>query len=123
MGHSHTNEVEPPSAEFALATWRHKTKCRVTDKLLAGELTLFEAAAWFRRINTQGEGERYLGLLPGENLNEQTCSQVILWAEGQLVRGARRKEAGAWKTKLEEDLAQHRASYGKVTLPGWEGDE
>ena len=114
--------VEPPRPECEVAVRRIKAKAEVSRKLCRGELSLFEAGAWFRDLNAEpADGpERYVRRLPGGSLNEKTCRQVILWATGQLAHEAPESQVLAFRCRLEEELERHLAEHGTVVLPGWE---
>src|SRR5262245_34047908 len=79
---THLRLVDPPRPECEAAVRRIRAKSEVTRKLCRGELSLFEAGAWFRDLNAEpvdfpgGHFRR----LPGGSLNEKTCRQVIIWA-------------------------------------------
>lgn len=88
-------------------------------RLLAGRLTLFEAAAWFRHIDeaTADYPAENWNRLKGCTQEEKICRQVINWAVREadevptLPRGLL---VGGW---LEADLADHTARHGKVIIP------
>src|SRR4051812_31766325 len=48
-----TDSGSEPDPRSAIATARSKAKGQVTARLLAGDVSLFEAAAWFRDINAE----------------------------------------------------------------------
>jgi hypothetical protein len=108
--------TEDRIAERAQAI-RHRSaaKKQITWDLIEGRLTLFEAAAAFRRWN-----EAYPQLpdpsLPGDSVEERLCRQVIEWVSLAVVeRGSSFVEHLC--EKLDEELRQHKERNGKVILP------
>lgn len=115
--------LSPPPSETLTVARRIKAKTAVIEKLRAGELTLFEAAAWFRHLS----GVPFAGSavvwerMPGDTHNEKICRQVIRWAEIHLDYLAPKSEVAAVTSRLEEELLRHLAEHnGEVVLPGFE---
>jgi hypothetical protein len=117
--------LEPPSDELLAVTRRIQAKSHVIEKLLAGELKLVEAAAWFRRLDAAPPAPPCVGWkrLPGNTPNEKLCRQVIGWTEAQLINRATKSEIAAVTCRLEEELQRQLAATGTVELPGIGGDE
>jgi hypothetical protein len=99
---------------------RYEAKKRVTRVLLERRLTLFEAAALFRRVS-----ERWPlpSDSPSESTGEDFCRQAITWATSVGVRrslgldGDERVEApGPCEERLLTELRCHRAMHGVVVL-------
>jgi hypothetical protein len=115
-------ELQRSPLEAQIAMRRVKEKTEVIRRLRRGELTLFEAAAWFRHINN--EPPEYSNTtwqrLPGNCNNEKVCRQVLYWVTGQLVGRAPQSEINALLERLEGELQQHIVEHGSVILPGWE---
>jgi hypothetical protein len=93
-------------------------KCRVAERLLAGELTLFEAAAWFRFLNDNPPECRH-EIAPawrGNSEEERLCRMVIGWIkEWRAPSGS--SERAAIVEQLEKQLEEHIAQHGQVVLP------
>ena len=98
---------------------RCKAKEDLVRAVIAGELTLLEAAARFRDVNASWPKARavvqqaYTGL-PYEHA---LCRQVIAYAEVEL-RGQGSDQKDRVLRGLEAELAEHLRRYGKVCLPG-----
>jgi hypothetical protein len=83
--------------------------------LLDGRLTLFEAAAQFRCLNSEDPVVSPSPDCPGDTEEEQVCWQVILYVEGHLrVNKCDDSEISA---RLKEDLRRHKEQHGKILLP------
>jgi hypothetical protein len=93
---------------------RIKGKIKVIDRLLAGELTLLEAAAWFRHLNDNPPEAPldYRTHWPGGSDGEKLCRQVIYW-----VRMRRSPEAEGSAERLERELEELLAAGSEVELP------
>ncbi len=90
---------------------RLEAKTAVTQRLLDGELTLWEAAAWFRGVNRATGAPACVGL-PGEEDKseaERLCRQVIRWAAAEAPADFVRR--------LEADLDERLCRDGDVALP------
>jgi hypothetical protein len=126
---SHPGE-EIPTAQAqrqleALLTYRQivyrqriEAKRRVVSQVMAGELTLFEAGAWFRFLNETPPGFTCeCRHVPGDSEEEKACRQVILWAEDELRWRGLLESAADLSARLEKQLAAHQAEHGRVVLP------
>jgi hypothetical protein len=97
---------------------RLEAKSAVTHRLLEGELTLLEAAAWFRYIN-QTTGAPAFAPIPGEEGEseaEQICRQVIRWADA-IAQATSMDHADTVARRLETELDEHLRRDGGVELP------
>lgn len=115
-----TFEIFPPSQQNEIITRRIKARIRVVDQLMAGEVTLVEAAAWFRYLNDTPPDypEPSWRLLPGPSEGEKLCRQVIGWAEAHLCSRPRSPQLEARYAALKKELADLLAAQrGKVVLP------
>jgi len=96
---------------------RIQEKERLAGELIDGRLTLFEAAARFRRLNAEPPAPPPLALsYPGDSEEERLCRQVIGWASRRLEKsdpGRANDFAGA----CEEELRRHKERHGRVVLP------
>jgi hypothetical protein len=94
-------------------------KEQVVRDLLAGRLTLLEAAAWFRRLNI--EPPEYPGTppdcFPGRTENERYCRQLIQWVNVETREWAP-SHAEEVRCRLEWELDVHLVEHdGEVELP------
>jgi hypothetical protein len=111
---------DPPSAtqsgEDRERYERLLAKGQVSDDLIAGRLTLFEAAARFRRIE-QGREHTRVEYYPGDSEEERLCRRVINGARAQM---SQRYPEGAdeFVERLEAELQLHKERHnGTVVLP------
>jgi hypothetical protein len=97
---------------------RLEAKEEVVRRLLAGRLTLLEAAALFGHLNEEPAAWPFQDNLrwPGASREEKLCRQVLDWAI-PLAReeGGRAVEAA---DRLEAELAALLARGGVIRLPG-----
>jgi hypothetical protein len=93
-------------------------KTAAAHRLIAGELTLPEAAAWFRHANEQvGPGRDYFrDYHPSLGAEEAACRQVIEWVRGELNQTAPGRTAEVVR-RLEAELRGLRECEGQVVLP------
>jgi hypothetical protein len=96
---------------------RMKAKDAIAEDLIAGKLTLVEAAARVRDLPDGMPG--WMNLLPPEELgandDETLCRHVIGWA--QTVLADRPEKAAAVGRRLDAELREHVKRHGTVTLP------
>jgi hypothetical protein len=97
---------------------RIEAKEAVADRLLAGELVLLEAAAWFRRLNDNPPEYRVDAHLcfPGNSDGEKLCRQVIEWARHPLKSLPPESRAEALG-RLEDELGRLLAEGAEIELP------
>ena len=117
--HTSIEESRELDAQIEESIQRCKAKEDVVRDVIAGELTLLQAAARFRDVNASWPKARavvqqaYAGL-PYEHA---LCRQVIAYAEAEL-----RHQGSAHKDSvlhgLEAELAGHLRQCGRVCLPG-----
>jgi hypothetical protein len=89
---------------------RHFAKACIIDELLDGRLTLFEAAALFRRLNTEYPVFPVLLARKDDPEEEQYCWQVIEYVSVTKAH----KDASR---SLMEELLRHKEQHGRVVLP------
>src|SRR5262245_47765721 len=96
---------------------RYAVKDRAVQKLLAGQLTLLQAAAQYRDVE-KGQpvtwGPRIAATGPAEG--ERLCRMVIAMAKGWMEEHVP-AQAAAETARLEAELEQHRGADGTVRLP------
>ncbi len=92
---------------------------RLIERLAAGRITLFEAAAEFKRLNALPQPSAFdiLELFPGASPNECVCRQVITWLTSNL-RDLPPSQRQLVLDRVEADLRDHIARNGTVILPG-----
>ena len=114
-----TAETAPPD-EAGLR--RLEAKKTITRRLIDGQLTLLEAAAWFRYLNEATPDGGDDSWPPDRALpkDEQYCRQVIRWAGGTLEQTSR-SQAGAFVRRLEAELDAYKHGDG-LNLPPAGGD-
>ena len=78
---SQTRLVLGPAEECAVYETRIKAKNAIVNQLQAGELDLFQAAAWFRHVSQKPVGDRTGLLIESDSDGEKQCQQVISWAK------------------------------------------
>jgi hypothetical protein len=99
---------------------RIRLRTQVIDKVVAGEMSLVEAASRFRAYSEAGTDNplQKLDLLPGATQEEKLCWQVIKWAEAHASsypnRGSNREVAARLTCELEDLLIE---GNGKIELP------
>jgi hypothetical protein len=105
-------------AQDGLADRRLALRGEVVRQLIAGELTLPEAAARFKQLNEQMAARRdyFRERYPSLSAEEAACRQVILWAEVELRHTAPERAAEVVR-RLEAELEGHLQCDGKVELP------
>jgi hypothetical protein len=110
-------------SEVGEAFQRVQAKQRVKADLIAGRITLFEAAARYRDLSA-GQAN-YLRLLrayyPGRSDEERLCRSVIDHVRHVLI--GQRKEPDEFIASLEAELHEHLERYGTVRLPDVYHDE
>jgi glutathione S-transferase len=96
---------------------RVREKERIGCAVIDGRLTLFEAAALFRRLNEAPPKPAPLSAsFPGDSEEERLCRQVIRWAWRRLSE-CYPGGAEALVAPYEEELRRHKERHGRVVLP------
>jgi hypothetical protein len=97
---------------------RLQGKDKITRDLLDGRLSLFEAAARFRKLEELTS--EYIGYSreprPGETVEENLCHQVIRWVHHEAAVRTY-PEPDQLAQRLEEELREHIQQHGRVRLP------
>ena len=102
---------------FTIIHRRTTAKRHVVRQLLAGQLTLLEAASWFRHLNESPvEQPAIPPHLPGNSKEEQLCEQVLCWAEAKLSQ-EREGDGPAVLRRLRAELKVAVARGGRIALP------
>jgi hypothetical protein len=101
---------------------RQTARGQIVRRLLAGELTLWQAAAWFDHLNkTPAEHPTVLVVVPGRSAEEKVCRQVLNWVQIAAQREPSR-ETEATLRRLSKELEEALAR-GPVVLPDFHPDE
>jgi hypothetical protein len=114
-----TRLVEGPSETSQILVRRIAAKNAVADRLVDDELTLADAAAWFRYFNETPPhcATDYRSAWPGDSDGEKLCRHVIGWVESRLVQFRTPSEIGLIVSRLEEQLCVLLAQKEAVELP------
>jgi hypothetical protein len=96
--------------------WAVAKRSEITSDLIAGRLTLFEAAAGFRAVRQikakyQQPAPRSFQGKPEE---EHLCREVLVYVELRLEGGPAQAAVVA---RLHKELQEHLERYGTVHLP------
>ncbi|MFO0925437.1 MAG: hypothetical protein U0736_00130 [Gemmataceae bacterium] len=112
-------EVQPAEAFSRFTIRRIQMKTGLLDQMAGGELDLFEAAAWFRFLNSEPAEypETSWWALPGDCDGEKLCRQVILWTRLRLEGVVSERQVKERVHQLEATLAAHKRRHGTVVLP------
>jgi len=105
----------PPDDALRVLQWRSAVKYRLTRDVIAGRLSLFEAAARFRRLNKVNPVDELIGYW-GDSQEDRLCQEVMQWVSVALQREDPDNRADCCK-RLEEELRRHKEQFGKVLLP------
>jgi hypothetical protein len=99
-------------------TKRLAVKDKCVRELIDGRITLFEAAAQFRRVNEENPVALEIPAPVDESPEEWACRQVIQWVcvSAQIQRATASEDL---VDQLEKDLWRHKQQHnGAVVLPG-----
>lgn len=108
------------SEESAVSVQRSIAKDQVIGRLMAGELSLVEAAAWFRYLNDNPAEHPmdYRYHETGDSDEEKLCRQVIAWVRNRLqAESASDSQIEVVVGRLERELDARLARDGRVELP------
>jgi hypothetical protein len=96
--------------------WAIGKRSEITSDLLAGRLTLFEAAAGFRAVlQVKAKYQKPVSLpFPGKPEEEQLCRQVVAYVETRLHGDPAQ---AAVVSCLQKEFQEHLERYGTVHLP------
>ena len=118
----------PPSTDSYLLTpaddpalCRLKAKTVVTRRLIDGELTLLDAAAWFQYLDAAipSAGGDFVPDEEGLSDGERYCRQAIRWARGQ-ARTMSPGQAARVERRLQAELDAFLQRDGGAGLPAVE---
>jgi hypothetical protein len=96
---------------------RSHFKRDVVVDLVAGRLTLLEAARLFKNSNEHPvmHQDNYRAHFPGASDGEKLCRQVLCWAEGELLE-LPASQAEAVQHRLDQELRDHLEQHGGVVV-------
>ena len=111
--------VSPPPAETRLTTARIEAKDALVDRLLAGEITLLEAAAWFRQICDNPPESRvdFRRNFPGDSDGEKALRHVIAWVNARVWSHHGQAQAELAEKKYQCELDSLLATGRPIELP------
>jgi proteasome lid subunit RPN8/RPN11 len=119
-GAGSTGSLLLPTDEASRVAFRRiARKTEVTDRLLAGEITLLEAAACFRHINDNPPEYRcdFRLVMPGASDGEKACRQVISWVHAHTQERHGLSQADLVADYFERVLGEILAADRGVELP------
>ena len=113
------NAVDFPAGKLPGDTFLVITN--IVNQLQAGELDLFQAAAWFRHVNQERPhcSDRAWLLIQGDSDEEKQCRQVISWARSYFEDSMPPSERAVLMTKLEGQLSDRLCERDRIELPSW----
>ena len=111
--------VAVPGEESVVAYERIKAKDKVTDRLLANELSLLEAASWFRYLNDNPTKypSDFRKFWNGASDGEKSCRQVIAWARTRLLTRMPPSQADLAVAPLDAELRRLLCDNEVIELP------
>jgi hypothetical protein len=111
--------ISGPSPKSEILLERVKARVKVIQRLVEGELSLLEAAAWFRFLGDHPAElpDDFRSHYPGRSDGEKACRQVIGWTESHL------RARGDYSTRerllrgLEDELNALCGEHEVIELP------
>lgn len=115
----HFRLVKQPDKAIDVAIKRVIAKRKVIRRLVAREITLLEAAAWFRHLNDNPAQypSHFRSHFLGASDGEKAARQVILWVQTQLSHTTPKSEADAIVARLKNELNELLARDPLIELP------
>lgn len=110
--------VSHPAERSEVVSRRIRAKADIIARLLADELTLFQAASLFSYVNGLPTGMEDVSWKkqPGGDDGERLCRQVITWVRAELGTRCVPSEVEIRLERLERQLHQQIVAHGGVTL-------
>jgi hypothetical protein len=111
--------VQQPPEEGRITAERIRAKNKVVARLLAEEINLLEAAAWFRFLNDNPPEYpcRFRQTMPGGSDGEKACRQVISWVEVKVREQMPQSQADLVLWGLQGELDGLLAYSESIELP------
>ncbi len=100
---------------------RTRKRQQIVKELAAGELSLLDAAGYFKQLNKDSNLLNLLDHYSGATDNEHVCWQVIFWLDAFSTSelGVSASQKDEVLRRVEAELLEHIANHsGKVILPG-----
>jgi hypothetical protein len=115
-------EAEHKSKQLTQATYEVEERCRrkdrISDEMLTGKLTFFEAAAQFRALYADPRSWPDLhSSRPEYDDGAAWCRLVIDWADVQMAYEKSPGQAQVVRQRLEDELREHLRYHCTVELP------
>lgn len=109
---------EQLTRELQATLERTNTKEKIADMVIGDEMSLIEAAAWFRSLHDKRTSWDYL-LRPGSGQNEGEgwCRIAIDYVDNKVRFEQSPSRADALRQRLEAELKEHLDCHGGVELP------
>jgi hypothetical protein len=90
----------------------------IVEQLIAEEITLFQAGAWFLALHDAPELlARLRQAFPSSSDSESACRQAIAWTAIRVRFTQSPEQSEAVRQRLEAELREHVERYGTVELP------
>jgi hypothetical protein len=105
-----------PSLNEKVIVERNAKKVQVTEAVIAGRLTLFEAASEFRCLNEDLFPAALAIFTADHSQEERLCLSVIQWVRSH-PKEQHSDAVDEVCAHLEEQLRQHKEQHGRVILP------
>jgi hypothetical protein len=97
---------------------RTAAKERIADMVAGNEITLIEAAAWFRALHrTPDSWNNIMCPRPGEQEGKEWCCLVITYVEMKTRNEQSVSQAEFVKQRLQADLQEQLDRHGNIELP------
>jgi hypothetical protein len=109
---------EQLSRQAQLTAERLRIKDEIVEALRKGQMTLIDAAAYFRSLHEDPKSWRYPNdPWPGPKEGESWCRVVIEWTDRYLSCQQSPGQTNALRQRLEAELQEQLKAHGAVTLP------
>lgn len=93
-------------------------KEKIVSMVAEDEMSLIEAAAWFRSLHENGGSQlNALCRMPGQSEGEGWCREVIAYTENKVFYEKSPDRANALRQRLEAELQELLDCRGGVVLP------
>jgi hypothetical protein len=111
--------LAPAPEETKVILRRMREKTEVIEELLRGELTLLEAAAWFRFLNDNPPDCPcpFREQFPGRSDGEKACRSVLRWLTTTVCDRGEQKPSSEVLARLQTELDALLTERAAVDLP------
>lgn len=108
---------EQLTRELQATMERTNTKEKIADMVAGGEMSLIEAAAWFRSLHEKRTSwDNLLRPSPGQDEGEGWCRIAIDYVDNKVRFEKSPSRADALRQRLEAELQEHIDCHGVVAL-------